>query len=99
MTPAVPTAPDTIDQIVDHALRHIEAAWVSEEFDAIIAANWPTEPPEPPPAAGPTHPEPARPRWLGRLPPWGRVTDPQTRRAVGARQRAPPCRSVTPLRV
>lgn len=90
MTPAAPTAPDTIDQIIDHTLRRIEAAWVSEEFDAIIAAGWPTEPPEPPPAAGPTQPEPARPRRLGRLPPWGRVSDPRARPAVGARQRAPP---------
>ena len=90
MTPAAPTAPATTDQNADHLLREIEAAWVAEEFDAIIAANWPTEPPEPPPVAGPTHPEPARPRCLARLPPGVRITDPRARPAVGARQRAPP---------
>ena len=90
MTPAAATAPDTTDQIIDHLLRQIEAAWVTEEFDAIIAANWPTEPPEPPPAAGPTHPEPPRPRSRLRS---SRGVGSPIRRPVprcGARQRAPP---------
>ena len=60
MTQAAETAPTTSDQIVNRLLRQIEAAWVTGEFDAIIEANWPAEPPEPPPAAGPAHPEPPR---------------------------------------
>ena len=90
MTPAVAIARATTAQGIDHLLRQVEAAWVAEEFAAIVAANWPTEPPEPPPAAGPTHPEPPRPRCLARLQPRGRLTDPQVRPMVGARQRAPP---------
>ena len=66
MTPAAPTAPATTDQNADHLLREIEAAWVAEEFDAIIAANWPTEPPEPPRSQGPPiQSQPARGVWLG----------------------------------
>lgn len=94
MTPAALTAPDTIDQVIDHSLRQIEAAWVTEEFAAIIAANWPTEPPEPPPAAGPTHPEPPHPKPPAPLQPRGQLTDPQARPSVRARQRAPPGRVV-----
>ena len=71
MTQAAATAPTTTDQIVDHLLRQIEAAWVTEQFDAIIEANWPTEPPAPPPAAGPTHPEPPRPGSPAPLQPQG----------------------------
>jgi len=76
--------------ITDDMLRQIDAARVSEEFDAIIAANWPTEPPEPPPAAGASHPEPPHPRSLAHPQPQGRLTDPGARAAEGARQRAPP---------
>ena len=91
MTAAVPTAPDNTDQIVvDHLIRQMEAAWVTEEFDAIVAANWPTEPPEPPPVAGPTHPEPPHPPLPASPQPGGRVTDPHARPRVWARQRAPP---------
>ena len=90
MTQAAETAPTTTDQIIDHTLRQIEAAWVTEQFDAIIEANWPTEPPEPPPAAGPTHPEPPRPGSPAPLLRRGRLTDTQDQPRVCARQRAPP---------
>ena len=90
MTQAAETAPATTDQIVDHLLRQIEAAWVIEEFDAIIEANWPTEPPEPPPAAGPAHAEPPRPRSPAPLRPRGWLTDPRAHPRVWGRQRAPP---------
>jgi hypothetical protein len=89
MTPAAPTAPTPIDH-VDHLLRQIETAWVSEEFDAIIAANWPTEPPEPPPSTGPTHPEPPRPKPPAPPRPGGQLIQPQAGLRVWARQRAPP---------
>ena len=90
MTPAVAIAPATTDQIIDHLLHQIEAAWVAEEFAAIIAANWPTEPPEPPPAACPTHPEPPLPTSSAPPYPRSRLTVPQTRPRMRARQRAPP---------
>ena len=90
MTQAAATAPTTHDQIIDHTLRQIEAAWVTEQFDAIIEANWPTEPPAPPPAAGPTPPEPPRPGSPAPLQPRGRLTDPQDPPRVCPRQRAPP---------
>ena len=93
MTPAALTAPDTTDQIIDHTLRQIEAAWVTEEFDAIIAANWPTEPPEPPPAAGPTHPEPPRPTVSGSAPAAG-----PAHRSAGPSQGARPATCATPGR-
>ena len=34
------------DLAVDDLLRQIDTAWVDDEFSAIIAANWPAEPPE-----------------------------------------------------
>ena len=101
MTQAAAMTPTTRDQVIDHPLRQIEAAWVAEEFAAIIAANWPTEPLGPPSASGPTHPGPPRPRFLARLQPRSRLTDPRARLRVCARQRAPPPREssqvATPL--
>ena len=33
---------------LEEELRGIEAAWINAEFEALIAANWKTEPPRPP---------------------------------------------------
>jgi hypothetical protein len=33
---------------LEEELRGIEAAWINAEFEALIAANWKTEPPPPP---------------------------------------------------
>jgi hypothetical protein len=33
---------------LEEELRGIEAAWIDAEFEALIAANWKTEPPRPP---------------------------------------------------
>ena len=90
MTQVAETAPATTDQLVDHTLRQIEAAWVIEEFDAIIAANWPAGPPEPPPAAGPGNAEPPHPRCPAPLRPRGWPSDPQVHPRLWGRQRAPP---------
>jgi hypothetical protein len=90
MTPTAPTAPATTEQNIDHLLHQIETAWVTEEFDAIIAANWPAQPREPPPAAEPTHPEPPFPPSSAPPQPRSRLTDPHARPRARARQRAPP---------
>ena len=84
MTQAAETAPATTDQIVDRLLRQIEAAWVTEEFDAIIEANWPTGPPQPPPTAGPAHAEPPRPGSPAPVPPRGELMKHETIRECGA---------------
>ena len=91
MTQAAATAPTTRDQIIDHTLRQIEAAWVTEQFDAIIEANWPTEPPAPPPAAGPTPPEPPRPGSPAPLQPRGAA-----HRSAGPAESVPPATCTTP---
>ena len=43
----------TSDLAVDDLLDQIDTAWVDDEFSAIIAANWPTEPPSRPRPQGP----------------------------------------------
>lgn len=78
------------DLAVDDLLRQIDTAWVDDEFSAIIAANWPAEPPEPPPAAGPTNAEPRLPRSSGALGRRGRLADTTVTPSVAWRQRSPP---------
>jgi hypothetical protein len=80
----------THDLAVDDLLRQIDTAWVDDEFSAIIAANWPAEPPEPPPAAGPANAEPRLPRSSGALGPRGRLTNTTVSPSVAWRQRSPP---------
>lgn len=78
------------DEDVDRALRQLEAAWVNVEFDSLIAAGWPTDPPPPRPtrrisSARPSpreHPTPDRPS--------RRLSDAQVDPNRGARQRSPP---------
>ena len=89
MTQAGETAPATTDQIVDRLLRQIEAAWVTEQFDAIIEAGWPTGPPAPPPTAGPAHAEPPRPGSPAPVPPRGELHE--TRDHPRVRLSAPAC--------
>ncbi len=89
MTQAAETAPTTTDQIIDRLLCQIEEAWVTEEFDAIIEANWPTGPPEPPPTAGPVHAEPPRPGSPAPVSPRGELHETRDHPRVWGRQRAP----------
>ena len=42
------TVRDEIVDTLEDELHDIEAAWVDDEFDAIISANWESEPPPPP---------------------------------------------------
>jgi len=84
------TAPAITDPIVDSVLRQIEAAWILDEFYALIAANWPAGPPKPPPAAGPGSAEPHHSTSPALLRPQGRLPDPQIDPTVCGRQRAPP---------
>jgi hypothetical protein len=78
------------DLAVDDLLRQIDTAWVDDEFSAIIAASWPTEPPEPPPAAGPANAEPRLPRSSVALGPPGRLSNTKISPSVAWRQRSPP---------
>jgi hypothetical protein len=90
MIQAAETALLTNDLAVDDLLRQIDTAWMDDEFSAIIAANWPAEPPEPPPAAGPSNAEPRVPRSSGALGPRGRFTNTAVSPSVAWRQRSPP---------
>ncbi|HEY5978318.1 MAG TPA: hypothetical protein VIT41_01675 [Microlunatus sp.] len=95
MTQTARTGPTTQEQIVDDLLRRVEEAWVEEawvdeEFSAIVAANWPAEPPEPPPATGRGSAEPPLPASPAPLRPRGRPTATRVRPSLRRRQRSPP---------
>jgi hypothetical protein len=90
VTRAAETTPTIDDDRVDQAFRLLEAAWVAAEFDEIIAASWPTDPPPPLPPGrarnaeppGPGHPASDEP---ARRSPTGQVT-----LEPNGRQRSPP---------
>jgi hypothetical protein len=94
MTQTARRAPTT-DHRIDDLLRQVEEAWVDEEFSAIVAANWPEEPPEPPPAAGPAGAEPPLPTSPALLRPHGRLTETRVGPSIRRRQRSPPLVTAT----
>jgi hypothetical protein len=94
MTQTARRAPTT-DHRIDDLLRQVEEAWVDEEFSAIVAANWPEEPPEPPPAAGPAGAEPPLPTSPALLRPQGRLTETRVGQSIRRRQRSPPLVTAT----
>ena len=96
MTGIVDSSP--VDGDIDEFLTRLEdewlddTVWVDAEFYAIIAANWDTEPPEPPgpPAGLPARwTPPRRSRQPGSIQP---VTDQVTAGHRHRRQRSPPRR-------
>lgn len=95
MTQAAQRAPAADHRIIDDLLRQVEEAWVDEEFSAIVAANWPEEPPEPPPAAGPAGAEPPLPTPSALWMPRGRLTETWVGPSIRRRQRSPPVVSAT----
>lgn len=95
MTQTAQRAPTTDRRIIDDLLRQVEEAGVDEEFSAIVAANWPEEPPEPPPAAGPAGAEPPLPTSPALSRPRGRLTETRVGPSIRRRQRSPPLVTVT----